>query len=139
LSGSAPEAFTELLAYDCRLMNTAASKGRAAELREWMTDSDEWLSPQAAVLSPQATIAIASAIVGADGEYLRTIAAGRAAIKVLRDGVAAERLRLSPKETQWLNRLEREIDGLPEDEGALLAEMSETYCGVFSIGSYGLE
>jgi methanol--5-hydroxybenzimidazolylcobamide Co-methyltransferase len=119
-------------------MNTAASKGRAAELCEWMTESDEWLSPQAAVLSPQATIAIASAIVGADGDYRRTIAAGRAAIKVLRDGVAAERLRLSPKEAQWLDRLEREMDGLPEDEGVLLAEMSDTYSDVFSAGSYGL-
>ncbi len=67
LSGNAPEVFTELLAYDCRLMNTAAaSEGGAMQMRNWMTASDQWLSPQAAVLSPEATIKIATAIVGAD-------------------------------------------------------------------------
>ena len=65
LSGNAPEAFTELLAYDCRLMNTAAAtKAARSQMRNWMTASDEWLSPQAAVLSPDATIRIAEAIVG---------------------------------------------------------------------------
>ena len=61
LSGNAPEVFTELLAYDCRLMNTAAAtEGGALQMRNWMTASDEWLSPQAAVLSPEATIRIAT-------------------------------------------------------------------------------
>src|ERR1017187_5325335 len=81
LSGNAPEVFTELLSYDCRLMNTAAgSKGGALQMRNWMTTSDEWLSPQAAVLSPSATIAIATAIVNSDTPYHQTIAAGRAAV-----------------------------------------------------------
>ena len=72
LSGNAPEAFTELLAYDCRLMNTAAgTEGGALQMRNWMTASDEWLSPQAAVLSPEATIRIAGAIVAADTPYHR--------------------------------------------------------------------
>ena len=51
----APEAYTELLAYDCRLMNTALERGRARDLRDWLTDSDRWLSPQATILSPDAT------------------------------------------------------------------------------------
>ena len=89
LSGNAPEVFTELLAYDCRLMNAAAaSKGGALQMRDWMTLSDEWLSPQAAVLSPDATIKIAAAIVGADSPYHRTIAAGRAAVEILDEGIA---------------------------------------------------
>jgi hypothetical protein len=37
LAGNAPEAFTELLAYDCRLMNTATANGKALELRDWLT------------------------------------------------------------------------------------------------------
>ncbi len=45
LSGSAPEAFTELLAFDCRLMNVAAARGQARVLRDWTVESDEWLSP----------------------------------------------------------------------------------------------
>ena len=74
LSGNAPEVFTELLGYDCRLMNTAAaSEGGALQMRKWMTASDEWLSPQAAVLSPEATIKIATAIVNADTPYHQVI------------------------------------------------------------------
>ena len=45
LSGNAPEVFTEILAYDCRLMNAATAAGGALALRDWMTASDEWLSP----------------------------------------------------------------------------------------------
>jgi methanol--5-hydroxybenzimidazolylcobamide Co-methyltransferase len=49
LSGNAPEAFAELLEYDCRLMNAASASGHAKALRDLLTLSDEWLSPQAAV------------------------------------------------------------------------------------------
>lgn len=74
LSGSAPEAYTELLIYDCRLMNTAACRGRATELRDWLAESDEVLSPQALLLSPAATWRIAQAIVGVGDGYRRTLA-----------------------------------------------------------------
>ena len=47
LSGSAPEAFAELLIYDCRLMNQALERGASLTLRDWLTESDRWLSPQA--------------------------------------------------------------------------------------------
>src|SRR4051794_15284316 len=76
LSGSAPEAYTELLAYDCRLMNVASRQGGASVLRDWFCASDQWLSPQAAVLAPDAVFQIASAIVAERGEYRRTVAAG---------------------------------------------------------------
>src|SRR5271157_2249236 len=117
LSGNAPEVFTELLAYDCRLMNIAAlSEGGALQLRNWMTASDQWLSPQAAVLSPEATIKIATAIVGADTPYRRTIAAGHAAVEILKDGIAQERLTLTRKEQQWLTRIEDALNAFPKDE-----------------------
>src|ERR1039457_1002421 len=77
LSGSAPEAYAELLAYDCRLMNVATGQGQAGLLRDWMTLSDEWLSPQAAILSPVAVHRIAAAIVATEGDYARTITAGK--------------------------------------------------------------
>ena len=69
LSGNAPAVFTEVLAYDCRLMNTAAASGGALVLRKWLVESDEYLSPQAVVLSPEAIIKIAQAIVRADSHY----------------------------------------------------------------------
>ncbi|MCX6625775.1 MAG: hypothetical protein NTY38_32870 [Acidobacteria bacterium] len=138
LSGSAPEAYTELLAYDCRLMNTAAAKGQALVMRDWLTESDQWLSPQAAVLSPEATIRIAQAIVDAPDDYTRTVAAGRAAIAILAEGHADGRLTLAGKEKQWFTRLQREFDGLPDSAEKLLAATEDSYSDFYNRASYGL-
>jgi methanol--5-hydroxybenzimidazolylcobamide Co-methyltransferase len=137
LSGNAPEAYAELLTYDCRLMNVAASKGRSKVLRDWLTESDEWLSPQAAILSAPATCAIAEAIVKADGAYQRCLAAGNAAAAILRGGVEEGRLCLSPKELQWLGRIEAGLSAMPAAEGDLWKEMLEQHAGVFDPSSYG--
>lgn len=138
LSGNAPEAFTELLAYDCRLMNAAACGGGALTLRDWMTASDQWLSPQAAVLSPAATIRIAGAIVAEETPYRKTIAAGRAAVEILKDGVAAEKLQLSRKEQQWLGRIAAALDELPGEEAALVSALEDQYGSLYDKASYGL-
>jgi methanol--5-hydroxybenzimidazolylcobamide Co-methyltransferase len=138
LSGGAPEAFTELLAYDCRLMNTAAAKGGAAQMRDWMTASDEWLSPQAAVLSPDATVKIASAIVTADTPYHQTIAAGRAAVQLLKDGANSEKLRISRKEQQWLTRIDAALDDFPMEEEVLRRDLEDQYGSLYDKASYGL-
>ena len=137
LSGTAPEAYTELLAYDCRLLNVAASKGQAAMLRDWLTESDQWLSPQAAVLSPVAAYRIAEAIVAADSDYQRTIAAGRLAVRVLQEGMASGQLHLSRKEQQWLERIERELAGLPPNEDDLRSEIVKQHGRIYDPASYG--
>ena len=139
LSGSAPEAFTELLVYDCRLMNAATAKGQAIVLRDLMVESDEWLSPQAAVLSPAATCRIARAIVEAEGDYRRTIAAGQAAVSILSEGLAAGKLRLSAKERQWLERIGRELREMPESEEELLRSIATANGYCFDAASYGIE
>jgi methanol--5-hydroxybenzimidazolylcobamide Co-methyltransferase len=139
LSGNAPEVFTELLGYDCRLMNTAAaSEGGALQMRKWMTASDEWLSPQAAVLSPEATIKIATAIVNADTPYHQVIEAGRAAAEILKRGIACGRLHISRKEQQWLTRIEDALNDLPRDEGTLMQDLEAQYGNLYDKGSYGL-
>jgi methanol--5-hydroxybenzimidazolylcobamide Co-methyltransferase len=138
LSGSAPEAFTELLVYDCRLMNVATTKQQAIALRDCMVESDEWLSPQAAVLSPAATCRIARAIVDAEGDYRRTIAAGQAAVSILQDGLAEGRLRLSPKERQWLERIDGELLEMPDGEEELLRSLTATNGSSFDPESYGI-
>jgi len=138
LSGSAPEAFTELLIYDCRLMNTAAQRGGARQLREWLEESDRWLSPQAAVLATEATYRIAKAIVSCHDGYSRTVAAGREAVRIVREGVEDGRLRVSARERTWLDRIDGALSGLPEDEDELLAEMRSAYGDRFDPSSYGL-
>jgi len=140
LSGNAPEAFTELLAYDCRLMNEATRSGGALALRNWLTASDQWLSPQAAVLSPQAAWDLAQVIVSTEGDYQRTVAVAQAAVRLLEQAVASGQLSLaSNKEKQWLDRISRELEALPADESALLAEMNERYGERFAPASYGLD
>lgn len=137
LSGSAPEAFTETLAYDCRLMNIASEKGEALRLRDWLTESDEWLSPQAAVLSPEATMSIARAITSHDDHYGQTIAAGLAAVGVLRGGMNSKRLTLPAREAPWLDRIERELDSLAGEETKLMEEMTAQHGPEFDAASYG--
>ena len=97
LSGNAPEAYAETLAYDCRLMNVATARHQALTLRDWLTESDEWLSPQAAILSPRATCRIAEAIVSTPDPYRRTVAAGQAAVAILREGLASGALASLPR------------------------------------------
>ncbi len=138
LSGSAPEAFTESLLYDCRLMNTAAERGGALLLRDWLTASDRWLSPQAAVLSPEATLEIAGAIVRCKSVYERTKAAGHAAISVIRAGLSSGAMQISAKELQWLDRIERELCAVPQDAEDLRQQVEERYAGIFDAASYGL-
>jgi methanol---5-hydroxybenzimidazolylcobamide Co-methyltransferase len=137
LSGTAPEAYTELLSYDCRLMNVASEAGGALVLRDWFTASDEWLSPQAALLSPAAALRIASSIVPESDPYSRASSAGREAVRILGDAAKLGRLKLSGQEQKWLERIDRELTSLPPSEGELLDEMVEKYGRLFDRVSYG--
>jgi len=139
LSGSAPEAFTELLIYDCRLMNTALERGGALTLRDWLVASDRFLSPQAVLLSPEAAFEIARAIVGQKDDYRRTVAAAQVAVELLKDGVASGHLVLPRLEEHWLHRIEEELASLPNDEGELIGEMTKTYGHLFDPSSYGFQ
>ncbi|MBI4892600.1 MAG: hypothetical protein HY821_18390 [Acidobacteria bacterium] len=138
LSGNAPEVFTELLAYDCRLMNTAAKRGEGLTLRDCLIESDEGLSPQALLLSPAATLRIARAIVNGGEDYARTLAAGREAVAVLTEAESEGRLKLAKREKSWLVRIEEEFAALPGEEGGLLEEMKEKHSELFDPASYGL-
>ncbi len=135
LSGSAPEAYTETLIYDCRLMNVAAARGETLRFRDWLVESDEWISPQAAVLSPAAAHAIAAAIIGEPTPYRRTVAAARAATAILRRGLDSGSLQLAVKERQWLDRIDRALTSMPEDQ----SELRSAYADRFSPAAYGLE
>ena len=138
LSGNAPEAFAELLEYDCRLMNAASASGQAKALRDLLTVSDEWLSPQAAVLSPAATIEIASAIVSRTDPYERTVAAGKAAADILYRGAREGRMSLARKERQWLDRIGEALATLPSDWRELQVQIEPEYGDLYDRSSYGL-
>jgi methanol--5-hydroxybenzimidazolylcobamide Co-methyltransferase len=138
LSGFAPEVFTEILAYDCRLMNEALRRGEERRLRDLMVESDRYASPQALVLSPDAALALAGAVVGEDSDYGRTAAAARAAVELIRAAVGEGKLALPDVEKRWLGRIEQGLAQLPSSEGALIERMIPTYGHLFDPTSYGL-
>jgi methanol--5-hydroxybenzimidazolylcobamide Co-methyltransferase len=138
LSGSAPQAFAESLIYDCRLMNEALRRGAERSLRDLLVDSDQYQSPQALVIAPQASVAIARAIVAAPTDYQRCVVAAQAAVTLIREAVAEDKLRLSPVESRWLGRIESALAALPSDEGQLLEETAAEYAHLFDSASYGL-
>ena len=137
LSGSAPEAFLELLAYDCRLFNEATRQNKGLEYRSLLVHSDIGLSPQALMLSPESTIEIASAIVAQADPYHQTLAAARAAVDIIERSVKQATLTLPAREQDWLNKISRALDDMPDKEESLISEMADTYAHRFSLSSYG--
>ncbi|MBF8294621.1 MAG: Methanol-cobalamin methyltransferase subunit [Bacteroidetes bacterium] len=138
LSGPAPEAYLELLAYDCRLFNQALKSGTERAYQDLLVESDVHLSPQAYILSPISTGRIASAIVKESSHYAMTLAAARESVLILREAGQKKELDLNSREIEWLERISRDLDALPVDEQQLLVSMQERYGHLFSAASYGL-
>ncbi len=136
LSGPAPEAFLELLAYDCRLFNQALAQGTEKMYQNLLVESDIHVSPQALVLSPTSTLRIAAAIVKESNPYRRTIAAARAATAIIRE---AKSLSLPAREHTWLDKIDRALDDLPANAEQLIVTMTEKYGHLFSRDSYGFQ
>ncbi len=118
LGGMAPTCYMEQLIYDCRLMNRALAGGResALTLRRWLVDSDAGLDPQAWVLRPESVIAVAQAVVDAPDYYRAGVAAARAALAELKTGHAAGAFKLEIREAVFLDRIEAQLDELPDNE-----------------------
>ena len=138
LSGNAPEAYTELLAYDCKLMNIANSHKQGHIFQSWMAESDENVTAVGAVLTPNAVYEIAKAIVAEDTDYRRTVAAGKAALNIIQKAVDGKKLNLGKKDLTWLTRLHKEFADLPKDENVLAEEMVEKHGHLFDPECYGL-
>ncbi|MBZ5544156.1 MAG: methanol--corrinoid methyltransferase [Acidobacteriia bacterium] len=140
LSTNAPTVSLEQLAYDCRLMNTAARSAEdARRLRDWLTESDAPRDPHAWVLRPDVVLRLAAEIMEEETPYRRTRRAALAALEELARAHGAGELRLPPQEARWLDTLRRQADTLPEDESALLAEMLDSpAASKFLPAEYGL-
>ncbi len=127
LGAMAPVCYMEQLAYDCRLMNQAAKDGPEdrARLIKWMVESDAALDPQALILAPENCISLAQAIVSEDSHYAAGISVARKAIGILRESHQQGRLRINEREAGWLDRMEDELDDMPESEDEFIDEMME--------------
>jgi methanol--5-hydroxybenzimidazolylcobamide Co-methyltransferase len=125
LGGMAPTVCLEQLIYDCRVMNRALADGRDAALlyRKWLVESDASLDPQAYVLTPESAIAIASAIVRAPTPLAAGRQAALTAVGLLRQAQQDGRLKLPPRELSWLDRIEKSVENIPNDEAGFIGEM----------------
>lgn len=138
LSGNAPEAFMELLSYDCRLFNMAGRSGQAQTMRDWLVQSDVSLSVEALMLEPETVIRIAEAIVREEGGYARTVAAVRSAFDCIQENLHQNKINLPAMEAKWLEQLESVLLTLPQDEGMALDYLKQTYGTLFSTDAYNL-
>ncbi len=139
LSGPAPVASLESLAYDCRLFNAALGRNSELELRDLHVESDARLSAQAALMTPEATIALAEVIVADSAPYRRTLAAGRTAVRLLDEALADGALELPERERRWLDRLRSGLAELPEQPATLFGQIKDRYGALFDLKAYDLE
>jgi len=125
LGGMAPTCYMEQLVYDCRLMNQASLGGHnhALMLRDWLVKSDAGYDPQAMIITPHSSVQIAQAIVDADSHFHAGLAAARTAIELLREACQAGCLKLTEREAGWFDRMEDELDDIPDDEDEFIEEM----------------
>lgn len=123
LGGMAPTIYLEQLAYDCRLMNAAASTGNAQLMRDWLSDSDSVYDPQAYVLRPDVVIEISREIIKENSHFKRSVTAARMAIQVLRKAIENGKTKIDKKEVAWLDKMEKQIENIPEDEQEFISNM----------------
>jgi methanol--5-hydroxybenzimidazolylcobamide Co-methyltransferase len=141
LGGMAPICSLEQLIYDCRLMNQALADGPngARQLRDWLVRGDAGLDPQAYILAPDSVIAVASAIVAARTPYLAGRAAAQTTVMLLKQGVAAGKLKINERERPWLDRIGESVCALPDDEGVFIERMlGQVDTTRFIAAEYGL-
>ena len=142
LGGMAPTCYMEQLAYDCRLMNTARSHGKASaqQLQRWLIESDVATDPQAFIISPDSSVKLAQAIVTSDSHYHAGVAVARKAVELLRGAHEQGKLRIAPNEVIWFDTLQDTLDELPESESEFIAQqLVLTDKSKFLPAEYGLK
>jgi hypothetical protein len=65
------------------------------------------------------------------------VAAGKAAVEILREGLASGRLNLVARERAWLDKIDRELELLPQTDDELRAAVDDTCHGLYYPASYG--
>ncbi|EHQ89723.1 methyltransferase MtaB domain-containing protein [Desulfosporosinus youngiae] len=121
LGGMAPTVCTEQLIYDCRIMNGAASRGFALQMRDILSESDRMYDPQAYILDPAVVLKISQEIVKGKTHFERTKIAAAATINELRSAFKDGLLQLDAKELKYLDIFEKQLKSIPDNE----AEFSE--------------
>lgn len=138
LGGYAPAVFTEILAYDSRLMNTARQQGQGKQLRDLFVLSDRYRDPQALMLDLRVVYEAGRRVVEVgEDHYARTLAMARYATEEIRRAVQEGNILLEPRETRWLGMIEDALSQLPEDADALRQRADLNYGSLYVPAEYG--
>ncbi len=137
LADFAPTVFTEILAYDCRIMNQSIEGGTKDLLKEIFVKSDELKNVQAFVISPEFSVEIAKTIVQEEDDFLRTRATGLKACDLIRKAVDRGDIILNKRELSWLRKIESELAKYDSEE-ALTSEVAPLYGELTLLEEYGI-
>ncbi len=138
LSGTAPEVFLEMLAYDCRLMNTASKKNESLKMRDWLVESDTSYNVEALILKPEHVINISNAIVNQVGGYQQTVAAVKKAFDIIKTAIIDNRVDVAKNEIAWIEKLENDMLNIAGNEDEAFEHLNSSYGNLFNPESYKL-
>ncbi len=120
-------------------MNTAAKKGHAKLMRDFLVESDCYLDPQAYILRPEIAFEIGNEIIKTQDPFIRTLNTAKLTIEILQRAVKNKELVLEERELNWLDILESQIEEIPEEEEAFIAEMKkEVDTAKYNPAEYGI-
>jgi methanol--5-hydroxybenzimidazolylcobamide Co-methyltransferase len=137
LADFAPTVFTEILAYDCRIMNQSIEDGTQGVLKEIFVKSDELKNVQAFVISPEFSVEIAKTIVHEEDDFLRTREAGLKACDLIGETLDKGELILNKRELSWLDKIKSELVKYDSEE-ALINEVAPLYGELTLLEEYGI-
>jgi methanol--5-hydroxybenzimidazolylcobamide Co-methyltransferase len=126
--GSSVQCWLGPLGYEVSLMNTAIATGQAKVLRDLYMTSDRTRGPEGYVLAYDNAWRVGKAIAdNGNNYYLRAKAAGLEGAKILQEGYAKKELILTKKQLDVLNKIQKELEALPDDEDKFYDYCSKKY------------
>lgn len=138
LGGFAPEVFTEILIYDCRLMNIASKNGQGKWLRDLFVESDRYRDPQALMLDLTVMHEAAKQIVSVSDDYARTVAMANLAVETIQNAVDEGKLSLPERERRWLSLISEALQDLPPSWEQLCERVKANWGSLFIPAEYEL-
>ena len=140
--GTTVQCWSETLAYDCAMMNTALKLGKGKELRDILALSDKYRDPQGYVLAYDNAYKVGQAIAkNGNNNYLRAKAAAIECCNIVEEGINSGKLKLTRFETNALAKVKADLVALTDDADKFMSESLTKYkqeVAVFRPENYGL-
>lgn len=140
LGSTAPVAYMETLAYDCRLFNVAAAQGEALKMRDWLVASDAPLDNRAYIFTPENVIALSKVIVSGESYYDAARRVAVATARLVIDGGKEGRTKVGKMEYKYLENIIKTVEAMPDCEDEFISRMLQRVdTKKFDLPSYDLE